>query len=348
MAASDAQIAANRANAQKSTGPTTEAGKSRSRGNAMKHGLTAQVIDLVASPLGPDQAGTMPVAAVTGRAFLGKLLTRTMTQMDRTQVIEDELRAEAVLRAQTVWDADRTAVVEQLALKLRRNPSAVVAELRRTPHGCAWLIYRWDILGRALRAPEGWTEAQTTLAFDLLGVPTEGRGVSVVEAFACRQYPPGPVLRPIEIVVEMMAELQEHQELVVVTDAKARDLAQADRVHLPTPALARVHHYGVALYRRFRHLIADLAAAPPEPTAPLDQPIPAPQVVAPPPVAPTKPAPVPAPLAWNPAIGARETNPMPGPVGRDRATDTLAITAARRPEPAPRRGQKPMPPRSRR
>jgi hypothetical protein len=36
------QLAANRANAQKSTGPRTEAGKSRSRGNAWKHGLTAK------------------------------------------------------------------------------------------------------------------------------------------------------------------------------------------------------------------------------------------------------------------------------------------------------------------
>ena len=38
------QLAANRANAQKSTGPRTEAGKSRSRRNAWKHGLTAREI----------------------------------------------------------------------------------------------------------------------------------------------------------------------------------------------------------------------------------------------------------------------------------------------------------------
>jgi hypothetical protein len=38
------QLAANRANAKKSTGPRTEAGKSRSRANAWKHGLTAKEI----------------------------------------------------------------------------------------------------------------------------------------------------------------------------------------------------------------------------------------------------------------------------------------------------------------
>jgi hypothetical protein len=42
--ASENQTAANRANAKRSTGPRTESGKAKSRKNAFKHGLTAQVI----------------------------------------------------------------------------------------------------------------------------------------------------------------------------------------------------------------------------------------------------------------------------------------------------------------
>lgn len=38
------QLEANKANAQKSTGPKTVAGKARSRANAWKHGLTAEVL----------------------------------------------------------------------------------------------------------------------------------------------------------------------------------------------------------------------------------------------------------------------------------------------------------------
>ena len=42
--ASDKQIAANRLNAQKSTGPRTNQGKRRSRRNAFRHGLTAESV----------------------------------------------------------------------------------------------------------------------------------------------------------------------------------------------------------------------------------------------------------------------------------------------------------------
>jgi hypothetical protein len=38
------QIEANRRNALKSTGPRTEAGKQISRGNAVRHGLTAETV----------------------------------------------------------------------------------------------------------------------------------------------------------------------------------------------------------------------------------------------------------------------------------------------------------------
>jgi len=45
--ATEKQLQANRANAQKSTGPRTEAGKARSRLNSRKHGLSAKMLIIV-------------------------------------------------------------------------------------------------------------------------------------------------------------------------------------------------------------------------------------------------------------------------------------------------------------
>ena len=42
MPVSERQLAANRANAQRSTGPTSEDGRKRSSQNALRHGITAQ------------------------------------------------------------------------------------------------------------------------------------------------------------------------------------------------------------------------------------------------------------------------------------------------------------------
>lgn len=44
LSPSHRQLEANRRNASKSTGPRTEDGKARSRANALKHGLTAEVV----------------------------------------------------------------------------------------------------------------------------------------------------------------------------------------------------------------------------------------------------------------------------------------------------------------
>ena len=47
--ASDRQIAANRRNARKSTGPRSGAGKKRARRNAYRHGLTLSVTSALAT-----------------------------------------------------------------------------------------------------------------------------------------------------------------------------------------------------------------------------------------------------------------------------------------------------------
>src|ERR1700760_2312216 len=59
---SDKQLEANRRNAQKSTGPTTEAGKRRSSLNAVRHGLTGQVVVLPAEEMEAYTQFSTPIA----------------------------------------------------------------------------------------------------------------------------------------------------------------------------------------------------------------------------------------------------------------------------------------------
>lgn len=57
------QIEANRRNAQSSTGPKTDAGKQRSRGNAVRHGLTAETVIAILEDAQDYQAFEAAVSA---------------------------------------------------------------------------------------------------------------------------------------------------------------------------------------------------------------------------------------------------------------------------------------------
>src|SRR5579884_774884 len=95
---SEAQLAANRENAQHSTGPRTEAGKRRSCLNAYRHGLTGQIVcqteeDLAAfkkhcadvtaehKPIGPTET------------FLANSIAENMWRINRIRAIENGIFA---------------------------------------------------------------------------------------------------------------------------------------------------------------------------------------------------------------------------------------------------------------
>ena len=109
--ASEKQIAANRANAKRSTGPKTLAGKMASSRNAFRHGLsgplrldpvTADKVDAIAHALAGEEANEDQLTSATGFAqaqfeLLRICATRTEltqnTRLDNTQ----ELRRIAAL-----------------------------------------------------------------------------------------------------------------------------------------------------------------------------------------------------------------------------------------------------------
>src|SRR5260370_41549208 len=115
---------------------------------------------------------------------------RRASRMGRCGKLFDILCDGYATRAQLCWDQDRRLEAEDLAARLRRDPSRNALKLQRTSQGCALMIARWQALGRILRETGTWTEAQRSLALDLLGVPPELR------AGATAVHPPLSTTRP--------------------------------------------------------------------------------------------------------------------------------------------------------
>lgn len=105
------QIDANRRNAFKSTGPTTDAGKQRSRRNAVRHGLTAETVITTLEDEEDYEAFELSVTS----------------SFDAPTAVEREL----VLRlASLLWRLRRATAIDTGLLQLQ---SEIMDELRRVP-----------------------------------------------------------------------------------------------------------------------------------------------------------------------------------------------------------------------
>jgi hypothetical protein len=103
------QFKANRLNSLKSTGPTTEAGKQRSRRNAVRHGLTAETV--IGNLEDEDDYKAFELSVASG--------------FDAPTAVEREL----VLRlASLLWRLRRATAIETGLLQLQ---SDIIAELKR-------------------------------------------------------------------------------------------------------------------------------------------------------------------------------------------------------------------------
>jgi hypothetical protein len=115
------QIEANRRNAFRSTGPKTEAGKRRSRRNAVRHGLTAETVIEVLEDPEDYKAFELSVTA----------------DFDAQTAVEREL----VLRlASLLWRLRRATAIETGLLQIQGEILREIRQARGTrsqPHDCA-------------------------------------------------------------------------------------------------------------------------------------------------------------------------------------------------------------------
>ena len=91
---SERKVVANRANAKRSTGPKTEAGKAASRRNALKHGILSCCVDLpLATPgfdLGSLKLNGSLVSEVLGKDLALQEINRIWGKLARVVVFEKD------------------------------------------------------------------------------------------------------------------------------------------------------------------------------------------------------------------------------------------------------------------
>ncbi len=171
--ATDKQIEANQLNAALSTGPKTEAGKARSRANAVSHGLAVEHpgIEVERSAAFVERrakwgAEVRPSGEAAGWAL--DCVVAASLRIDSCGRALDALVARTRQRARLCWDEDRAVEAAEAFARLARNPILAARQLRTIPAGALLLIDAWVALGEALRQRD-WTEAEASRALDLLG-----------------------------------------------------------------------------------------------------------------------------------------------------------------------------------
>jgi hypothetical protein len=178
--ASERQIESNRHNSMRSTGPKTAEGRARSRTNALKHGMAAELPEIVASA-SPEfldrrakwSAQFQPVDEAAEWA-----LDRAVAASLRIEICErtiDGIMDASRDRARLAWDQDQAAEAASIAGRLARDPVLASRQLETSRAGVVQLLELWRRLAEAIRTAEGWSDTDASNALDLLGVHADMR-----------------------------------------------------------------------------------------------------------------------------------------------------------------------------
>ncbi len=194
-------------------------------------------------------------------------------RIDLCRRLESELRIYQAHRAGLFWESDRRLAAEDLAQGLARQPARIRQRLAQTRQGCDWLIDRWRSLSSLYDRTGDWTDAQRSLALDLLGIPAELRDDHLVAD------PLALVAREIEGLEILRAGSLDD------LDAYESSAAELGIELTPCRALARLRRYEVSCTKTLQWARSQLlpSSTRAEPSAasclhpaPLPNPVPAP------------------------------------------------------------------------
>ena len=148
-------------NGQQSHGPTTEAGKERSRQNAFKHGFTAVELAL---PI--ESAETIQAEADawfdalepkgTDQINLANQAALAALRLQRLTKAEAAIIAKQVGDAALQWDRAQDHMLNDLKKQLYDDPGTASIELKSFGKGVAWLLGEWLTLHEAFEVNDFW------------------------------------------------------------------------------------------------------------------------------------------------------------------------------------------------
>ena len=264
MQVSEARLAANRRNAQLSTGPKTAEGKSRSRANALKHGLCATICVPEDLQVITAREADLHDALRPQNQYQARLVEHVAiwsVRIDRCERMERRQRDKISLRAELFWEDDRKLEAEILGGQIQHRPAQVVETLRRTPQGCDWLMARWAMLAYSAdnQPAHAWDAEQIALAYDLMGTPHEfrkgGKPGVVIDKYgrveASGDDRAAVARRQVDELVERRAEVEG-------MDEAERSLAIADLSNDNDPELKRLRRYEMHLHRQVRWAVNEV------------------------------------------------------------------------------------------
>jgi hypothetical protein len=164
----------NRQNAAHSTGPVTDDGRAKSRQNALKHGLRAEVI-----PLPHEDPETVRIRtrlwndhylpkSPAAQHLVNDCVQATLLS-DRVHKYHAVALSDQITNALANWEKDREETLEDFIGLLPLRPRDASIGVHATSLGCRWVVAQWERLGAILDTTGYWSTDERDDALRLLG-----------------------------------------------------------------------------------------------------------------------------------------------------------------------------------
>ena len=242
MVCSPEQLAANRRNSKQSTGPKTPEGKSKSRRNGLKHGLTgAGVVIADEDAVALDERFEAFEADLKPANDVARFLTRRAAllsvRLDRSAREEAARITLDMLEADEVEEDARALEFQFLTESFADHPAESARKLRRSEEGIDWLLDAWRQTRRNLVERDGlrWqVEDVIRLSGLKVGSVRAGRIWSLDQAQAGNfnhfRESDWPELPPLERRAAAKAEILAIIDREIVGLERAREALDRDRI----------------------------------------------------------------------------------------------------------------------